>query len=152
MSESIALGVLHTTLGLVAFAAGVRAVWRDGRMGLGKRLGQTYIWSTVGTCVIGFALFARDGSGLAYALAILTLLLIAVGVWPAGPLLFGRRWRQVRTVSFLVTLYLHGLRLGTEMVAGVLLLAFLCDTAWRFRPRASPRAWGMDRLPGQGLR
>ncbi|MDM0015508.1 hypothetical protein QTH87_23930 [Variovorax sp. J22P168] len=101
------LGLIHTAISLVALVAGVAALVRYQEIPAGKALGQTYIWSTVLTCLTGFGIFQRGGFGAPHVLGILTLSVLAIAAVAGRTLLFGRASRYVETIAYSTTLFFH---------------------------------------------
>lgn len=99
-------GAFHTLVALVAVACGIVALARHGRIGTGSRAGLAYVLLTAATSVTGLFIFRHGGFGPPHALAILTLLVLAVSWWadtrnPAGP------WRYVAVLGYSLTLFFH---------------------------------------------
>jgi len=108
------LGIVHTAISLVAVAAGFLAVFRYKEIPPRTRLGQTYIVTTVLTCLTGFPIFQHGGFGPPHALGIITLFVLAVA-WLAGnSRLFGRLGRYIETLSYSLTLFFHMIPAFTE--------------------------------------
>ena len=108
------LGTVHTAISLVAVAAGLIALVRDGRITGTGALGKTYVWTTVLTCLTGFGIFQHGGFGKPHALGILTLLVLVVAAVAARTTLFGRLSRYVETVSYSATFLFHLIPAITE--------------------------------------
>ena len=108
------LGIVHTAISLIAVAAGLIALVRDGRITGAGPLGKTYVWTTVLTCLTGFGIFQHGGFGKPHALGILTLLVLAVAAVAARTSLFGRASRYVETVSYSATFLFHLIPAITE--------------------------------------
>jgi uncharacterized membrane protein len=101
------LGVVHTAISLVAVAAGLIALSRDGRIAPGNSLGRVYIWATVLTCLTGFGIFQHGGFGKPHVLGIVTLLVLFVATLAGRTALFGRASAYVETVSYSATFLFH---------------------------------------------
>jgi uncharacterized membrane protein len=108
------LGIVHTAISLIAVAAGLIALVRDGRITGADALGKTYVWTTVLTCLTGFGIFQHGGFGKPHMLGILTLLVLAVAAVAARTSLFGRASRYVETVSYSATFLFHLIPAITE--------------------------------------
>jgi len=78
------LGVVHTAISLVALAAGVLCFVRYKEIPAGSALGQTYIWTTVLTCLTGFGIFQHGGFGKPHALGVLTLVVLGLAALARG--------------------------------------------------------------------
>jgi len=164
------LGTVHTLVSLVALAAGFGALLRDGRIDPGNTLGKVYTWATALTCLTALGIFQRGGFGVPHALAIVTLLVLGLALWPAGSRLFGGTWPSVQTVAFSLTLFFHMIPGVTEtftrlpvgrpfftgpddpdlqMVVGVLFLIFLVGSAYQvWWLRGASRSQAAPPLPG----
>lgn len=101
------LGVVHTAISLVALAAGVICFVRYKEILAGTTLGQTYIWTTVLTCLTGFGIFQHGGFGKPHVLGILTLLVLGIAALARKPGRFGRATRYIETVSYSLTFFFH---------------------------------------------
>lgn len=101
------IGIVHTAISLVAVAAGIVAFFRDREITIRNRLGRTYVWTTVLTCLTGFFIFQHGGFGKPHVLGIVTLVVLAVA-WVAGSTRsFGRAGRYIETVSYSLTFFFH---------------------------------------------
>jgi uncharacterized membrane protein len=71
-------GIFHTAIALVAVASGLVALFRYGEIGTGTRSGLSYVLLTVATSITGLFIFHHGGFGPPHALAIATLLVLAI--------------------------------------------------------------------------
>lgn len=101
------LGVVHTAISLVAVAAGLVALCRDGRIAPRSGLGRIYVWATVLTCLTGFGIFQHGGFGKPHVLGIITLLVLFVATLAGRTAVFGRASAYVETVSYSATFLFH---------------------------------------------
>ena len=101
------LGIIHTLTSLVAVAAGILAFVRYGRITMGQRAGQVYVWATVLTCFTGFCIFQHGGFGKAHMLGILTLLVMGVALVAERTRLFRRVSPYIETVAYSLTFFFH---------------------------------------------
>ena len=124
MPELTPFGMFHTAIGLIAVVYGVIALARDKQISPKNHLGQFYLVATLVTAVSALALFRQGGFGLPHALAVWTLIALAIGTTAAGSSLFGRASPYVQAASYSITMLFH-------LIAAV--------TAWstRFPPTAS---------------
>src|SRR5205807_2972772 len=83
------LGVFHAAIRLVAVVCGIWAFARYKKISLNNRLGQLYLASTLITAVTALGIFQHGGFGPPHALAVLTLVALAVGGSAEIPRLFG---------------------------------------------------------------
>ncbi len=101
------LGIFHTALGLLALVSGFAAYAMHGSISPRSKTGLLYLAATAVVSLTGFGLFAHGGFGKPHALAVLTLLTLAVA-WGAGSRgWFGSAARQVETVGYSFTFFLH---------------------------------------------
>lgn len=164
------LGTIHTFISLVALAAGIACLLRSGRIGNDTRMGRTYIWATVATCLTGLPIFQHGGFGPPHILGVLTLAVLALAAWPGGARLLGQAWRYVVTVLYSLTLFFHGIPGVTETftrlpvgrplfsgpddpdlqkVVGVMFVVFLAGAAWQVvQLRRAGRGDRLRPLPG----
>jgi uncharacterized membrane protein len=124
------LGTFHTAVSLVAVAAGVASLIRNGNITWRTQAGKTYIVATVVTCVTALGIFRHGGFGAPHALAILTLIVLGVAFTAGATTVFGRLSRYVETVGYSTTFLFH-------MIPGV------TETATRL-PIGAPIASGPD--------
>src|SRR5688572_9612377 len=78
MLNMTAFGIFHTAIAAVAVVAGIIALCRHGEIGTRSRSGLTYVLFTVATCITGLFIFHHGGFGPPHALAIITLVVLAV--------------------------------------------------------------------------
>ena len=156
------LGVVHTAISLVAVAAGAIAFFRYGRISPAYTVGKVYIITTILTCLTALGIFQHGGFGKPHALAILTLVVLAIAAVAGRTALFGRASAYVETISYTLTFLFHMIPAVTETTtrlplgapllasadapspqkaAGILLVLFLLGAAWQVRRlRAGPTA------------
>lgn len=101
------LGAVHTAISLVALAAGIIALVRDGAISPRNTLGRVYLWTTVLTCLTGFGIFQHGGFGKPHVLGIITLLVLALASVADRTGLFGRLSKYVVTLSYSLTFFFH---------------------------------------------
>ena len=150
------LGLVHTAISLVAVAAGLVALWRDGRIASASGLGRIYIWTTVLTCLTGFGIFQHGGFGKPHVLGIVTLLVLFVATLAGRTALFGRASPYVETVSYSATFLFHmipgitetstRLPLGAPLLPNADAPQLQVATAGLFVLFASGAAWQVLRL------
>jgi uncharacterized membrane protein len=107
MPEIIPLGWFHTVLGVIALVSGGLALARFKEITLLTRYGQVYLVATLITAGTALGIFQRGEFGPGHALAVMTLLALAIGTIAATTMLFGKRSRYVQAVSFSATLLFH---------------------------------------------
>jgi uncharacterized membrane protein len=148
------LGIIHTALSLVAVVSGFCALARDKQISPQDSLGRTYLITTLFTALTALAIFQHGGFGPGHAMAIATLLALAVGTVAAGTGLFGAWASYVQAISYSATLLLHLIAGFTESLTrlplgqpilpnaespafgpiyGVLLLAFVVGLVLQLR-------------------
>jgi len=155
------LGLVHTALSLVAVVAGAGSLLRDGAIDGGTRSGRVYVWFTLATCVTALGIFQHGGFGKPHALALMTMIVLALVGLARRRLFFGKAAPYVATVGYSLTFFFHlvpalaetttRLPAGQPLFAsaedpvlqaldGVLFLLFLAGAAWQVRSlRAKPR-------------
>jgi len=107
MPEIIPLGWFHTAMGVIALISGGFTLVRFKEISLQTRSGQIYLVTTLITAGTALAIFQRGEFGPGHALAVMTLLALAVGTVAATTNLFGNISRYVRAVSYSATLLFH---------------------------------------------
>lgn len=101
------LGIFHTALGLLALGSGIAAYALHRGISPRSKAGLLYLAATLVVCLTGFGLFAHGGFGKPHALAVLTLLALAVS-YAAGSLgWFGAAGRKIEAVGYSFTFFLH---------------------------------------------
>jgi len=108
------LGVVHTAIAVVAVVCGFVAVARDREISSRNRLGQSYLVLTLASALTALGIFRHGGFGPAHALAVLTVVALAVGTVAATSHLFGRASRYVEAISYSSTLLFHLIPAVTE--------------------------------------
>jgi len=114
MSGLTPLGIFHTVISLVAVGAGLAAFVRDRRIVPESPLGRVYFWTTVITCVTAFGIFQHGGFGKPHALAVLTLMALAVAEVSQRTRWLGRASVYVATVAYSATFLFHMIPAVTE--------------------------------------
>jgi uncharacterized membrane protein len=107
MPEMTPLGWFHTATGVIALLSGGIALYKFKEITLHSRLGQLYLATTFITAATALAIFQRGEFGPGHALAVMTLLALAVGTLASATSLFGNLSRYVRAVSYSATLLFH---------------------------------------------
>jgi len=107
MPEIIPLGWFHAAIGVIALFSGGFTLVRFKEISLRTRSGQIYLATTLITAGTALAIFQRGEFGPGHALAVMTLLALAVGTVAARTTLFGDFSRHVQAVSYSATLFFH---------------------------------------------
>jgi uncharacterized membrane protein len=107
MPEIIPLGWFHTAMGAIAIISGGFTLARFKEILLQMRSGQIYLISTLITAGTALAIFQHGEFGPGHALAVMTLLALAVGTAAATTGLFGKLSRYVQAISYSATLLFH---------------------------------------------
>lgn len=107
MPEIIPLGWFHTIMGITALISGAMALIKHKEITLQTRAGQIYLATTLITAGTAMGIFQHGEFGPGHALAVMTLLALAVGTLAASTNLFGKLSRYVRAICFSATLLFH---------------------------------------------
>ncbi len=107
MPEIIPLGWFHTAMGIIALFSGGYTLARFREISLQTRSGQIYLVTTLITAGTALAIFQRGEFGPGHALAVMTLLALAVGTVAATTKPFGKFSRHVQALSYSATLLFH---------------------------------------------
>jgi len=107
MPEMIPLGWFHTVVGAIALLSGGFTLFRHREISLQTRSGTIYLAATLITAGTALGIFQRGEFGPGHALAVMTLLALAVGSIASATQLFGKLSRYVRALSFSATLLFH---------------------------------------------
>ena len=114
MPDITPLGWLHTFLGTVALVSGVTTLARYKEITLRTRSGQIYLAATLITAATALAIFQQGSFGPGHALAVMTLLALAVGTVAGTTNLFGKFSRYLRAASYSATLLFHSIPAVTD--------------------------------------
>jgi len=107
MPEMIPLGWFHTVIGVIALVSGGLTLFRFREISLEHRSGQVYLGATLITAVTALAIFQRGEFGPGHALAVVTLLALAIGALAELKRPFGKMSRYIQAVSYTTTLLCH---------------------------------------------
>lgn len=107
MPEMTPLGWFHTATGIIALLSGGFVLFKFKEITLQTRWGQLYLATTLVTAATALVIFQRGAFGPGHALAVLTLLALALGTLASTTQLFGKLSRYVRAVSYSATLLFH---------------------------------------------
>ncbi len=107
MPEIIPIGWFHTAMGVIALFSGGFTLARFKEISPQTRSGQIYLATTLITAATALAIFQRGEFGPGHALAVMTLVALAVGTVAARMQPFGKWSRQVQAVSYSATLLFH---------------------------------------------
>ncbi|MEQ9563661.1 MAG: hypothetical protein RLN69_14175 [Woeseiaceae bacterium] len=107
MPEMIPLGWFHTIMGIIALLSGAFTLAKFREISPQTRSGQIYLVTTLVTAATALAIFQRGEFGPGHALALMTLLALAIGSLAATIKPFGKWSRQVQAISYSATLLFH---------------------------------------------
>lgn len=114
MPKILPIGWFHTVMGVTALLSGAVALIRYKEIGLTSRAGQIYLAATLVTAATALVIFQHGTFGPGHALAILTLLALAVGFVAEKTQLFGKLSRYVQAISYTATLLFHSIPAITD--------------------------------------
>ncbi|MDR3427076.1 hypothetical protein [Silvimonas sp.] len=114
MSALTTLGLVHTAISVVALAAGLVALVLDKRITWRTALGKVYVCTTVLTCITALGIFQHGGFGKPHALAILTLIAVAVALAAVLTPWFGGAAGKVEALAYSLTILFHFIPAITE--------------------------------------
>ena len=107
MPEMIPIGWFHLAMGIIALVSGAYTLASFKEISLRTRSGQIYLATTLVTAGTALAIFQRGEFGPGHALAVLTLLALAVGAVVEKTQLVGKWSRYLQAVSYSATLLFH---------------------------------------------
>jgi uncharacterized membrane protein len=107
MPEMSSLGWFHTLMGVTALVSGGFTLAKYKEILLQRRSGQVYLVTTLITAGTALAIFQRGEFGPGHALAVMTLLALAVGTVAATTNIFGKMSRYLQALSYSATLFFH---------------------------------------------
>ncbi|UXH78955.1 hypothetical protein [Roseateles amylovorans] len=103
------LGLVHTLLSVIAIVAGALTLWRQGLIQWANRGGQLYVVMTALSCLTGLLIFRHGGFGPPHALALITLITLAVGLGAERRRWFGAWSGYVAIVAMSTTFFFHSI-------------------------------------------
>jgi uncharacterized membrane protein len=106
MLNITSFGMFHTAIALVAVMSGLIALFKQGAIGTRTRPGRLYVWLTAATAITGLFIFRHGGFGPPHALAILTLLVLAIAYTAERTHSMGAA-RYVAVLGYSLTLFFH---------------------------------------------
>jgi len=107
MPEIIPIGWFHIVVGAIALFSGVFTLVKFKEISLKTRSGQIYLATTLITAGTAFAIFQHGEFGPGHALAVMTLVALAVGAVAEKLKPFGKWSRHMQAVSYSSTLFFH---------------------------------------------
>lgn len=107
------LGIVHTAISIVAVVSGVVALVRDRAIRVDNKVGQTYLITTILTCVTGFFIFHHGGFGKPHQLGIITLVVLGIA-YAGGRGKLGRLSPYIETVGYSMSFFFHWIPAITE--------------------------------------
>ena len=107
MPEMIPLGWFHTAIGVIALGSGGFTLAKFKELSLQTKSGQIYLATTLITAVTALAIFQRGEFCPGHALAVMTLLALALGTVAATLKPFGKFSRHIQAISYSGTLLFH---------------------------------------------
>jgi uncharacterized membrane protein len=108
-------GMVHTVISLIAVASGIISLVRYGAISWDTKIGRTYVYTTILTCVTGFFIFHHGGFGKPHALGIITLVVLSTALAAGEKIkLFGRASPYIETVCYTMTFFFHFIPAITE--------------------------------------
>jgi len=107
MPEMTLFGWFHTVVGIVAILSGIKTLYRDKVIGIEATSAKIYLGCTLVAAVTALMIYKRGAFGPAHALAVLTLLALAVGMIAAKTNIFGKLSPYIQAVSFSGTFLFH---------------------------------------------
>ena len=107
MPEIIPIGWFHIAIGVIALVSGGVTLVRFKEISLQTRSGQIYLAATLITAGTALAIFSARRFGPGHALAVMTLLALALGTVAATMKPFGKLSRYVQAISYSATLLFH---------------------------------------------
>jgi len=107
MPEISLFGWFHTSIAIIALVAGFYSLVRYKFILLENSAGKIYVVCTFIAAATALTIFRHNGFGAAHALAVLTLLALAVGTVAAKTNLFGKFSGYLQAMSYSATLLFH---------------------------------------------
>ena len=103
----IPLGWFHTIMGVIALVSGAMTLFRHKEISLKPRSGQIYVVTTLITAITALAIYQRGVFGPGHALAVVTLIALAIGILAELKQPFGKLSRYIQAMSYTTTLLCH---------------------------------------------
>ena len=114
MPELIPIGWFHLAMGIIALVSGGITLVKFKEISLQNRSGQIYLVTTLITAGTALVIYQHGGFTPGHALAVMTLLALAVGTLTEKLKPFGRRSRQVQAFSYSATVLFHFFPAATD--------------------------------------
>ena len=114
MPEITPLGWAHTIFGAVAIIAGIIALYKHHEITFANASGKIYLATTLVTAVTALGIYQRGEFGPGHALAVMTLLALAVGTVAAKTRVFKGWSRYIQAAAFTGTLLFHSIPAITD--------------------------------------
>lgn len=116
MPEMIPLGWFHTIIGVIALISGFYTLAKRKEITLQFRASQVYLLATLVTAVSALGIFQHGSFGAAHALAVLTLISLAIGTLAASTRVFGKLSRYIQATAYSATLLFHMIPATTDFL------------------------------------
>jgi len=101
-------GWVHTMFSLIAVASGIISFIRYGAILWDTKVGKSYVYMTILTCLTGFFIFHHGGFGKPHVLGIITLIILSTALAAGEKIkLFGRVSPYIETVCYSMTFFFH---------------------------------------------
>ena len=110
------LGIFHTIVGAGAVFLLVYLLWRDKQIRLESMLGKIYLLATLLTAASALGIFKHGGANAAHALAVLTILVVVIGVIAATTSFLGAFKKYIVAICFSATVLFHAIPTVTEIL------------------------------------
>jgi len=101
-------GWVHTMFSLIAVASGIISFIRYGAILWDTKVGKSYVYMTILTCLTSFFIFHHGGFGKPHVLGIITLIILSTALAAGEKIkLFGRVSPYIETVCYSMTFFFH---------------------------------------------
>ena len=107
MPDISLFGWLHTGIAILALLSGIYSLAKYKLISFEHLSGKIYIVCTLFAAATALLIYRHNGFGAAHALAVLTLLAIAVGITAEKTLLFRKLSPYLQAASYSATLLFH---------------------------------------------
>ncbi len=100
------LGIIHTTIGIIAILVALFALSRQGKINPATAPGRLYVILTIITCLTSLPIMRTGHASAGHFVAAIILLLLPIGVYARNVRPFGKAAEYIQILAMSTTLFL----------------------------------------------